>query len=805
MAGLGDTAGILFRIKADSDDAIRDIGKVKNEITGLGTTAATASGGLASMVNPTALAATALAALGAAAVTAVTGLINLTQAASDYGSKINDATLKSGASVQTVQALGFAAEQSGSSVEAISGSLAKFSNLLGQASLGNEKAQATLKQFGITATDVDGAVAQAVVSIRAMKSETEQNAAAATLFKDRSGEVVKTIREMNGNLPETIAKLEALGLMMSDEDTKAADAFGDTLGLLSKQTQMLGYQFASEFMPLVTGALSNISSALANNRGAARIWGEELRLILSGVINYFDALANGVSMAFSSLARSFDSNLGVTVNWARIMIITLTPVLSIFQQIGSALGGIGAEISAGANLAGQIAGSKSGIRLPSFANAGGGGGGGRTPRDTSAADAERARKEAEEAAERERKAIVKAAEDATRDTLEIYKAGYAKRIAELDLSLAQGQIVEIQHVRDVARVRQEAVQDEITLNKQLLENDRLNATEKQEIQQRLKVLAIELKVEQLKGSKELTEQAKKDLAIAEKLLEKERERLETIEKQGQAIAKRTLAAAREAAIEAEKKRIDDLKAGAIGGTGESGWDSLMNSAVIAQSTEGVVAINALSTAFQGLGQALGQVVSAWVLYGTAGTSARKVTAMILASIAQQAAVQAVFQLAEGFAKLAMAYFGVPNAGPSATAHFIAAGMYASIAGVAAVAGRAVAGDSFKQSANGASGGNTGGSNGGSNDALRYTTEFGGYGNGRDNALVKMLDRVNTTLGMVEETQHQFNRKVLGMSPTDVVVLGANGASREIRGAVESELSSDVRATDGMMRGLGFAR
>jgi hypothetical protein len=805
MAGLTDKAGILFRIKADSDDAIRDIGKVKNEITGLGTTAATASGGLASMVNPTALAATALAALGAAAVTAVTGLINLTQAASDYGSKINDATLKSGASVQTVQALGFAAEQSGSSMEAISGSLAKFSNLLGQASLGNEKAQATLKQFGITATDVDGAVAQAVVSIRAMKSETEQNAAAATLFKDRGGEVVKTIREMNGDLPETIAKLEALGLMMSDEDTKAADAFGDTLGLLSKQTQMLGYQFASEFMPLVTGALSNISSALANNRGAARIWGEELRLILSGVINYFDALANGVSMAFSSLARSFDANLGVTVNWARIMIITLTPVLSIFQQIGSALGGIGAEISAGANLAGQIAGSKSGIRLPSFANAGGGGGGGggRTPRDTSAADAERARKEAEEAAERERKAIVKAAEDAMRATLEIYDLGYAKRIAALDLALSQGFILEMEHVRDVARIREEAIQDEITQNKKLLQNDRLNGEERAEIEQKLRVLGLRLDIAKLKTSKDLTDQAKKELAAKEKQLQVEKDILETARKLRNERAK----AAAQAAIDDDRKeqaRIAAERANSFQLGGGSGYQTDQLLKIAEHSLAATAGVTVLREAFNLLGQAVGQAVQAFVLYGSAGTSFRKVTAQILASLAQMAAVKAIFELAEGLAALARAFFGDPKAGAEAAMHFKSAAMYGIIAGVAAVAGRATAGDSFKQSSGSATGGNTGGGNA-NNEPNRYTTQFNGYGQGRDNALVKMLDRVNTTLGAVEETQHQFNRKVLGMSPTDVVVLGANGASREIRGAVESELSSDVRATDGMMRGLGFAR
>lgn len=122
----------------------------------------------------------------------------------------------------------------------------------------------------------------------------------------------------------------------------------------------------------------------------------------------------------------------------------------------------------------------------------------------------------------------------------------------------------------------------------------------------------------------------------------------------------------------------------------------------AKQTAAIAGLQAMTGAFSDLGQAVGAVVQSFVLYGTSGTSVQKVTAQILASIAQQAAVKAVFELAEGFVALALAFFGVPNAGPSATAHFIAAGIYAGIAGITAVTGREVAGSSFQTAA-----GNTG--------------------------------------------------------------------------------------------------
>lgn len=102
----------------------------------------------------------------------------------------------------------------------------------------------------------------------------------------------------------------------------------------------------------------------------------------------------------------------------------------------------------------------------------------------------------------------------------------------------------------------------------------------------------------------------------------------------------------------------------------------------------------LTSVFEGIADAVGQAVEAFVLYGK--IDLRKVTAQIIASIAAQAAAKAAFELAEGLAMLALAFFGHPGAGPSASAHFAAAAAYGAIAGIAAVAGRAVAGNSFQK-------------------------------------------------------------------------------------------------------------
>lgn len=101
---------------------------------------------------------------------------------------------------------------------------------------------------------------------------------------------------------------------------------------------------------------------------------------------------------------------------------------------------------------------------------------------------------------------------------------------------------------------------------------------------------------------------------------------------------------------------------------------------------------------------IGDLVQQWVLLGDTGPDAmRKLTASVLAGLAAQAAVKAVFQLAEGFAAL---FFNPAEA----AAHFQSAALFGSIAGVAAVAGRSVAGDLFRPSP-GANGRSTVGASG----------------------------------------------------------------------------------------------
>lgn len=113
----------------------------------------------------------------------------------------------------------------------------------------------------------------------------------------------------------------------------------------------------------------------------------------------------------------------------------------------------------------------------------------------------------------------------------------------------------------------------------------------------------------------------------------------------------------------------------------------------------------LTRTFQQVADAIGQTVANWVLLGETGPAVmRKILAQALASIAAEAAVNAIKELALGFATL---FF---NPAESA-AHFTAAGLWASIGVGSALAGRAVAGDLFKSKPGAGGGGSSDGRTG----------------------------------------------------------------------------------------------
>lgn len=205
-------------------------------------------------------------------------------------------------------------------------------------------------------------------------------------------------------------------------------------------------------------------------------------------------------------------------------------------------------------------------------------------------------------------------------------------------------------------------------------------SQKRELDEQIKVLQVYLESLKIGTDAEIAEYERLRAEI-EKLIEKRKE----LERQQKKEDDKTKTRKRRVTDESKRDEDDADPIGRIG----IGKDDLKEFARTVE--DSIVPLNEiLRDSFLQVADAIGQTVQNWVLLGETGPAVmRKILAQALASIAAEAAVNAVKELALGFATL---FF---NPAESAS-HFTAAAIWGSIGGVAAIAGRGVAGDLFKQ-------------------------------------------------------------------------------------------------------------
>lgn len=833
MAISSDAIGLLFRARGDTDEArdaykkLRDdIVKHSKDIEGGGTTAfiklgqsiGLTEGQITKLGAALPIVGGIIAAAGAAAVGAAAGMFELAKGAADYGSKIHDAAQQTGLSTQTISALKYAADESGSSLEAITGSVAKFSALLGEAKNGNEKAIGTLKQYGITSTDTDGALKQAIKTIAEMTDHDKQAAAAKDLFRERTAAILPVIQSFDGDLPGLIKHLEDMGLVMSQDDADAADKFGDQMDDLSKQLTGVKVKIGTELMPVFQDMAKQFSDWLADNKGEVKSWGDFLGKTLEYIANAFKIFITDIQIADEWSSHFFNTD----------KYYQLLDKLAVLEQKDNDFfnGNYIPVSKRGGNVNDQVDELKAGPPKP----------------QPTIVDAEAAKK-AKEEAEKQQRERLQSLSEYYRKVIETTKQAYEETKQIQEQNFKDGLTSEETYRKNLDAARTKAFNEtkqkiELQANaeKELAKNDIERKTADVNKENALTALKIALKKDELKVDEDIS-QRHDEIAAAEKRvselearyareqLDRQRGLSEAIknlindyQELGDTIAsvidrvnqkleywknlnqeaanlvranvlalrdlqdkraegqrdslitqvQRSVGSARIEALKQlrdfdiaeakrhEQQRQDDLnaeEAAALESVKESAdkqeqilliedlyhkkrllseaefleelrkinkqfqedsgggglfdgwlasWDQFFSTI---QSQVGTVhnslltLAESLQHAFLDVARAIGSVIQQWIIYGTTGPAVmRKVLAAALASIAAEAAVRAIEAAALGFLLLAMGDF------EAAGNAFVSAGMWALLAGAAALAGRAVAGNAFKQQNQGAYGG-----------------------------------------------------------------------------------------------------
>lgn len=279
-------------VKSTSVSLRNDLGNALSQVSPrLGALASAAT-------SPAGAAAAGLVLIASGAGAAAVGIFKLASIAARAGGDLQDMAQQTNFSVRTLSSLKAISATAGTSLESLSSSLVIFQKNLQKSAEGNKDLQATFKALGVTSRDNEEALRQTFTGLARVKDATAQTALAMAVFGRSGKDMLGVIKEIDGNLEETTVKLQKWGLVLTEEDARAADLFSDHLANLELRLGGIARVIGAETLPAFTAFFMSIEAALDANKTNWRSWGETVaKAVLSA-----EALIGG----FANVLRNID-------------------------------------------------------------------------------------------------------------------------------------------------------------------------------------------------------------------------------------------------------------------------------------------------------------------------------------------------------------------------------------------------------------------------------------------------------------------------------------------------------------------
>lgn len=215
---------------------------------------------------------TALGALGFGVSTAL--MVSFTRAAVDAADQMGKLSQKVGVSVESLSALDYAAKLSDVSTEALSTGLKQLNKSI-------DEDDEALKRLGISLTDASGRakstetiLGEVADAFAGMEDGAGKTKIAMDLFGKSGADLIPLLNQGRAGLADMTAEARALGIVLSEEDAKAAEEFNDNMTRLNLTMQALARDGVG---PLIGGLAGLAGQFLAATKAGAS-FAEALRV-----------------------------------------------------------------------------------------------------------------------------------------------------------------------------------------------------------------------------------------------------------------------------------------------------------------------------------------------------------------------------------------------------------------------------------------------------------------------------------------------------------------------------------------------
>lgn len=316
----------------------------------------------------------------AGAAAAFAPLFSAAKQFADLGGALDDMSQRTGASVEALSALGFAAKQSGTNLEAVEGGIKRTQLAIVQAMNGNQQLAATFNSLGLSLTQLAAmspteqftTLAQAIGGIQ---DPTQRAAMAMQLFGKSGTELLPLMR---GDIRALTNEAKSLGLVMSGESAEAAAALGDAFDKVSDVLGGLWTKIGEALAPALTHLLNKTVEVVtavnhwvsANRQVVVFIAGVTAAVGIAGIALGGLAVAGGVtsfaltslatvcglaSTAYGFLATMITAASGATTVFGAISAAVLSPIYAVVGVVGAVAIAVVALVAAWAGVGAYIA------------------------------------------------------------------------------------------------------------------------------------------------------------------------------------------------------------------------------------------------------------------------------------------------------------------------------------------------------------------------------------------------------------------------------------------------------------------
>lgn len=239
-----------------------------------------------------------------------------------YADEILTLSTNTGLSTDTLQELSYMAELTDTSLETITGSMAKLTKNMATAQKGTGDAATAFSELGVNIMDANGEMrsnqdvfADVIGALSQMENETQRDAYAMQIFGKSAQDLNSFMAQGSDGIAALAEEAHNMGYVLSEENLSALGNVDDAMQRFDGSVTSLKNRLVSEFAPAIATGIESLNSFLSGETSAQEFVSTMSDLVMQGanallenLPAMFEAagslvmeLANGVREAFPEI------------------------------------------------------------------------------------------------------------------------------------------------------------------------------------------------------------------------------------------------------------------------------------------------------------------------------------------------------------------------------------------------------------------------------------------------------------------------------------------------------------------------